>query len=127
MSWTMLIVVVATLIAGLLASIFLRRGRFEQAAKVFFSTLLAPAFAWMIAGWIEDEAIKGIYDRFYIRTPGQFYGVLQPPYDLFAEFLHNLAGAAALGTFIWLCIYWARQAEHPSPAPKSEESSAPRT
>lgn len=90
----LLIIIPGLAIAAWLAWPFLQKGEKEKGVVVFLSTTIAPFVVWYLVKWIVDETDLG----------GSLYDVLGGLTDL-------LPGFAMVGTFVALCLRWARRAQ----------------
>lgn len=89
----LLVVLPGLAIAAWLAFLFVRKRHYEKGVIVFLSITIIPMLAWYFMRWLLGE------------LP---YELL----DLLPSGLHDLLPSLALvGTFAWLCIYWARRGQ----------------
>lgn len=122
MAGVLLVVLPGLAIAGWLAFLFIRKRHYEKGVIVFLSITLAPLLAWYLTRWLRDDS--------------PLYEALEAlPYGLW----ELLPALALIGTFAWLCIYWARRAQalepkaatlpplaaNNSPPPEAQPTSAP--
>ena len=96
-----LIVAPGLAIAGWLSFLFIRRRQYEKGVIVFLSITLAPLLGWYLTTWLRDES--PFADPIYNSLP--------------SGFVDSMPGLAMVGTFVWLCVHWARRGQQVEDGP----------
>lgn len=109
MAGLLIVVLPGLAIAGWLAFLFIRKRQYEKGVIVFLSITLAPLLAWYFVTWVRDDS--PLSSPIYDGLPGGFVDLMP--------------GLAMVGTFVWLCVHWARKGQSAELAPSPTNLASP--